>query len=105
VKSLALVVIAGVLFALGDVVARAWGKTFHWKWYLAIILVATAAYSVFGYLARDNEFSRAAIWVSISLTLCSCTIGILFYKDPLTYSKVLALVAALFAAYLSVQDW
>lgn len=100
-----LVIVAGLLFALGDVVARAWGKSLLWKWFFAVIIVATMAYSVFGYLARDNEFSKVAIWVSISLTICSCTIGILFYKDPLNLSKILALVAALAAAILSVQEW
>jgi multidrug transporter EmrE-like cation transporter len=104
-KALLLVILAGVVFSMGDVVSRAWGKSLQLKWFVAMIVVATMAYSVFGVLARENEFSKSAIWVSISLTISSCILGVLVYKDPLTYSKLLALMAALLAAWLSVQDW
>lgn len=98
-----LVLISGAFFSLGDIVARKWSEDISSiRWLLALVLVGTLAYTTIGLLMRHAEFTKVAIWVSITLTSFSCLYGVLVLGDPVTPAKVGAVGLALGAAYLSV---
>lgn len=101
---LSLVLLSGLLFTSGDVAARHWGEqpTSLFR-ILILVIVGTAAYFVFGILTRHAEFSKVAIWVSISLTTTSCLVGLIWFGDEVTKGKAIAFSLALIAAYFSVK--
>lgn len=99
-----IVVAAGLFYTAGDISARWWGQSpASLGRFGTMVLAGTLGYVLFGLLSRDVEFSRVAIWVSISLTSFSCLSGVLFFGDVLTSGKVIAFALAMAAAYFSVR--
>jgi hypothetical protein len=100
---LAIVLLSGALFSLGDIAAQRWSKDLtSLTWFLIMLVVGTAAYAVFGFLMRYAEFSKVSIWTSITLTSLSCLYGLLVLRDSWTVYKIAAFFFAMIAAYLSV---
>lgn len=81
--------LAMLLFAAGDALAAAWGKTGRWWWLAATLVAGNLAWIAFAYLNRTVPLATAGAVVNLGLVLLAVVSGWLcFGERPLPLERV-----------------
>lgn len=81
--------LAVLLFAAGDALAAAWGKTGRWWWLAATLVAGNLAWLAFAHLNRTVPLATAGAVVNLGLVLLAVVSGWLFFGErPLPLERV-----------------
>ena len=85
------------LFALGDALAAAWGKSGRWWWFALMLVAGNAAWVLFAYLNKTWPLATASGVVNVGLSLAGIVVGFAVFKEKLLPLEKLGLLFGVIA--------
>ena len=96
------------LFAIGDILSAAWGKTGRWWWLVGMLITGNLAWVLFAHLNKYWPLAVVGAFVSMGLVASSTLAGWLIFGERLVPVEKLALVIGLVSlslfAYARLPD-
>ena len=94
------------LFALGDALGAAWGKTGKWWWFALMLLAGNAAWVLFAFLNKSWPLATVSGVVNVGLSLAGIIVGFTVFKEKLLPLEKLGLLFGVVALGLfSAARW
>jgi len=95
-------VAAVALFALGDGLAAAWGKSGRWWWFALMLIAGNAAWVLFAFLNQSWPLATASGVVNVGLSLAGIVVGFAVFRERLLPLEKLGLAFGIVAMALFV---
>ena len=80
------------LFALGDALGAAWGKTGRWWWFALMLIAGNAAWVLFAHLNKSWPLATVSGVVNVGLSLAGIIVGFVVFKEKLLPLEKLGLL-------------
>lgn len=95
-----LIIGSALLFIVSDSLSALWARNESKIVFFSIFLIAPAGYVLFGILNKSKSLSVSSALVNILLLVGTILVGILGFKDQISYQQGLGLIFAVIAVAL-----